>query len=71
MPVITAFMAPEPNNSGMYAWCSGMNSGVAGETAANEVCVCVCACVRARVCARVCVCVCVCKKLEGQIGKTD
>ena len=59
-------MAPEPNSSGMYAWCSGMNSGVAGETAANEVCVCVCVCVCVRACARVRVCVCV-----QEIGRTN
>jgi hypothetical protein len=43
VPVIAAFMANVPNNSRMYMWHSGINSGVAGETAVNEVCVCVCA----------------------------
>jgi len=61
LPVIAASMAPVPNNSGMYTWCSGMNSGVAGETVANEECVCVCVCVHARVC----------KKWQEQTGKTE
>jgi len=59
VPVITAFMATVPDNSRIYMWRSGMNSGVAGETAVNEVCVCVC------------VCVCVYKKWEEQTGKTE
>jgi len=48
VPLIAASMAPAPNNSEMYTWCSGMNSGVAGEAVTSEVCVCVC--VRAHVC---------------------
>ena len=41
-PDIAAFTAPVPKNSGIYMQCTGMNSGVGGHTAINEVCVCVC-----------------------------